>query len=245
MSKNTCENPPRVPVHNTSSTFAVVGAHFTTLTNFTRSVVVTVSLSAIARSNVPWSNSPKAYGSGKDKFSKKKASSLVEAFGIEIGIVAEKKEVVGKERVVTTLAEGTIRETREYYAENVPKKTKGAAEVKVDYIIGKANTIRLVVFDEEIAKKVTLEVDHTHKGTTALKEETKTKEIAKTEGTTRGYREVVAKKLSEVSDGADCVEALYEMGIVASISLKEAVDMDAWKVAEDKDHKPASTEKQN
>lgn len=67
----------------------------------------------------------------------------------------------------------------------------------------------------------------------SIKEDIVTKKISKAEGTTRGYREVCAKKVSEVSFEADEVAASYEVGIVTAISNVEAVDNASKKVAED------------
>lgn len=67
----------------------------------------------------------------------------------------------------------------------------------------------------------------------AAKEDNVTKKISYAEGTTRRYREVCAKKVSEVSFVADVVAASYEVGIVTAISNVEALDVDSKKVAED------------
>lgn len=65
------------------------------------------------------------------------------------------------------------------------------------------------------------------------KEECPTKKISYAEGTTRRYREVCAKKVSEVSFEAYEVAASYEIGIVAAISSVDAVNEISKKVAED------------
>lgn len=160
MSWNTYENSPRVPPHNATGTLSVVGArHFTPgrKPNLTPGVVVTSPLSPRAAINVPWSNSPLAYGKVN-------------------------KDVV----LVVELTETKISESEE---------------------------------------KVTIKITYT-------------------EGTTRGYREVMAKKVSEVSLEAILVEASYEVGIVAAIPLLEAVDDAPKKIAEEKDHKAIVTDQE-
>lgn len=123
--RNTKENSPRVPTHNTTGTFAVVGTpHFVpgTVPNFTTVVVVTSSLSPRAAINVSRSNS-----ASTDKLATKKLKKG------ETDTSTPKNE-----KKLHAETEGTTREYREVYAIEVPVKTGPIA--KVDYNVKKVHT---------------------------------------------------------------------------------------------------------